>query len=76
MADAYVGKGTVTKDGDLQLDGKLPLPPGPVLVRVEPLPAPAGPRPHLLDLAGRSGLTRTREEIDAQIRMLREEWGR
>jgi len=74
MGNAYVAKATVTEDGQLRLDGKLPMPPGRVLVRVEALPDSRGTNLHLLDLAGRSGLARTREDIDGQIRTLRRTW--
>ena|SRR5438876_1134155 len=75
--------GTVRPDGTLELDQKLSMPPGRVKVRVEPMEAPAvKPGETLveyvdrarreLELAGHK--FRTKEEIDAELEELRNEW--
>lgn len=73
-------KGMVRADGTLELEGKVDLPPGAVSVTVEPVAYSRETDPFLLfvrDLRAkreRAGLpTRSREEIDAQIRQFRDE---
>src|SRR5262249_28067598 len=75
--------GTVRVDGTLELDEKLNLPPGRVKVRVEATPE-VGAKPaeglvefvdrirHEMEAAGHK--FRTKEEIDAEIEELRDEW--
>jgi hypothetical protein len=69
--------GTVGPDGTLQLDEKLNVPPGRVRVRVETVPAET--LSEFVDrtraeLAAAGHRFRTREEIDAEINELRDEW--
>lgn len=74
MNNTYIGTATITPDGQLRLDETLGLPPGRVLVRVETLPQPPAARIHVLDLVEQNGLGRSREDIDAQIAALRDDW--
>jgi hypothetical protein len=75
--------GTVRADGTLELDEKLNVPPGRVKVRVEAVPvAEAKPAEGLIEfvervhreLAAAGHRFRTKEEIDAEIKELRNEW--
>ena len=75
--------GTVRPDGTLELDEQLRVPPGRVRVRVESLPtAEVQPAESLVEFVRRlrremevAGHTfRTKEEIDAEIEGLRNEW--
>jgi hypothetical protein len=43
-------------------------------VRVETLPQPPEARVHVLDLVEQNGPGRSREDIDAQIAVLRDDW--
>lgn len=74
MNSTYIGTATITPDGQLRLDETLGLPPGRVLVRVETLPQPPAARIHVLDLVEQNGPGRSREDIDAQIAALRDDW--
>jgi hypothetical protein len=74
MGTAHIATATVTADGQLRLDEKLTLPPGRVLVRVEAIPQPPAARQHILDLVEQNGPGRSREDIDAQVSTLRNEW--
>src|SRR5947209_12884789 len=79
--ETVVLQGTVRPDGRLELPDRVALPPGPVEVTVRALAAPAGE--DLLSFLARiraeqqarGHVPRTREEIDEEIRQLREEWG-
>jgi hypothetical protein len=80
--EGVVLRGTLKPDGTLELAGPVGLPPGPVEVRVTPAPAerPAGEsvwevldRIHAEQRA-RGFVGRTREEIDAEINAMRDEW--
>ena len=71
---------TVTPEGTLQLADKLPLPPGKVRITVEPLQDRQGlgvlevlARVHAAQ-AERGFKGRSKEEIDADVRALRDEW--
>ncbi len=75
--------GTVRADGTLELDEKLSVPPGRVKVRLERLPSTESqPVESLVEFVQRlrremeaAGHTfRTKEEIDAEINDLRDEW--
>jgi hypothetical protein len=75
--------GTVRADGTLELDEKLSLPPGRVKVRVDPAPATqAKPAEGLVEFVDRlrremeaaGHKFRTKEEIDAELEELRNEW--
>ena len=75
--------GTVRADGTLELDEKLNVPPGRVKVRVEAVPTtPAKPAEGLVEFVERMRREmeaaghkfRTKEEIDAEIDELRNEW--
>ena len=74
--------GTVRSDGTLDLDHKVPVPPGRVRVRVEPVESPAPPAQGLVqfvqslrqEMAAAGHQFRTNEEIDAEIDEMRGEW--
>jgi hypothetical protein len=75
--------GTVRADGTLELDEKLNVPPGRVKVRVEAMPETAAkPAEGLVEFVDRlrremeaaGHKFRTKEEIDAEIEELRNEW--
>jgi hypothetical protein len=74
--------GTVTPDGTLKLDEQLKLVPGRVKVRVESMAPPAVPQETLVEFVDRlrremeaaGHRFRTKEEIDAEIDELRNEW--
>jgi hypothetical protein len=74
MGTTHVAVATVTEDGQLRLDERLDLPPGRVRVRIEPLTTPLVVRPHVLDVVASNGPGRSKEEIDAQVTALRNEW--
>lgn len=74
MGRAHIATATVTEDGQLRLDEKLTMPPGRVVVRVEPLAPTPTARPHLLDILEPNGPGRSKEDIDAQVAALRDEW--
>lgn len=80
MATQVVVRGTVTADGTLELAGPVGLPPGPVEVHVTPAkPATGEDLTTLLtrirtEQKARGHIPRTAEEIDADIRQMREEW--
>src|SRR5688572_8913979 len=77
--EGVVLRGTLRPDGTLELAGAVGLPPGPVEVTVRAAPDPAGERlPALLariraGQRARGHVPRTAEEIDAEIRRLRDE---
>ena len=74
--------GTVRPDGTLELAGKLTVPPGRVRVRIESLEPTAPPTESLIEFVQRSRREleaaghrfRTKEEIDAELAELRNEW--
>jgi hypothetical protein len=74
--------GTVHADGTLELDQKLTVPPGRVKVRVESVEPTARPTETLVEYVDRTRREleaaghrfRTKEEIDAEIEELRNEW--
>jgi hypothetical protein len=74
--------GIVRPDGTLELAGKLTVPPGRVRVRVESLEPPAPPTESLGDFVARTRREleaaghkfRTREDIDAELEEMRNEW--
>jgi len=74
--------GTVRSDGTLDLDHKVPVPPGRVRVRVEPVESPVPPAQGLVqfvqslrqEMAAAGHQFRTKEEIDAEIDEMRGEW--
>ena len=73
-------EGRVTPEGTLELAEKLTLPPGPVRVVVEELPSIE--RPDVMEVlarihrgqAERGFRGRTKEEVDADVAALRDEW--
>ncbi len=80
-ANTVVLQGLVKPDGTLELEGKVPLPAGRVSVTLQPVPYSQETDPFFVMLRGiraareRAGLRpRTREEIDAQIREIRDEF--
>ena len=73
-------EGTVNPDGSLDLDNKLALPPGRVQLIVQPLPELPKDDPFWQRMQniwdgqkGRGQVPRTKEEIDADIKSLRDE---
>jgi hypothetical protein len=79
-ATQVVIEGTVKPDGSLELDRKLDLPPGRVQLIVEPLPDLPKDDPFWQMMEGiwaaqksRGHVSRTKEEIDAEIRLMRDE---
>jgi hypothetical protein len=74
--------GTVTPDGTLELDQKVTVTPGRVRVRVESVEPPAPVTETLVEFVDRTRREleaaghkfRTKEEIDAEINELRDEW--
>jgi hypothetical protein len=74
--------GTVRPDGTLELDQKLTVAPGRVKVRVESIEVPARPTESLVEYVDRTRREleaaghkfRTKEEIDAEMAELRNEW--
>jgi hypothetical protein len=80
-ADTVVIQGIVRSDGTLELEGKVPLPPGKVSVTLQPVPYSQETDPFFQMLRGiraareQAGLQpRSREEIDAQVREIRDEF--
>ena len=79
-ANIEVVRGLVRDDGTLEVSGKLGVTPGPVEVTIRAVPATKGE--DLLALLARiraeqeaSGhVPRTAEEIDAEVRQMRDEW--
>lgn len=76
-------RGTITPEGDLRLSGRLPIGPGDVEVTLRLLPTIAeGSQDDLLTVLeciraqreARGAQGRTRAEIDAELRALRDEW--
>lgn len=81
MAFQLTMQGTIRDDGTLELDTKVPMPAGRVLVTVQPVvqPPPDDPFWQALeriwaDQKARGHVPRTKEQIDADIRELRDEW--
>jgi hypothetical protein len=79
-ATHVVVEGTLKPDGSLELDSKLDLPPGRVQLIVQPLPELPKDDPFWQMMDGiwaaqkaRGHVPRTKEEIDAEIRVMREE---
>jgi hypothetical protein len=77
---SLIVQGTVGPDGQLKLDQPLPLAAGRVQVTVQPLPASSEPERFWnmmesiwADLRASGRQPRTREEIDAEVKALREE---
>jgi hypothetical protein len=74
--------GTVTPDGRLELDQRVTVPPGRVKVRLESVEGPILPQETLVEFVQRSRRElaaaghkfRTKEEIDAGLEELRNEW--
>ncbi len=74
--------GTVRSDGTLDLDHKVPVPPGRVRVPVEPVESPVPPAQGLVqfvqslrqEMAAAGHQFRMNEEIDAEIDEMRGEW--
>ncbi len=79
-ATHVVVAGTLKADGSLELDNKLDLAPGRVQVIVQPLPELPNDDPFWQMMEGiwaaqkaRGHVSRTKEEIDAEIRLMRDE---
>ena len=74
-------EGTLSEDGSLQLDEKPSLPPGRVRVVVQT--APSGREPESIldtirriwkDQRERGHIPRSKEEVDSELREMRDEW--
>jgi hypothetical protein len=80
MATQVVVQGTVTADGTLHLTGPVGLPPGPVEVIVTAAKSTSGEDMMTLltriraEQKARGHVPRTAEEIDEDIRQMRDEW--
>lgn len=82
MTSQVVVRGTVTSDGKLELGEPIGLPPGPVEVTVTALVVRASPTGTWWDVLqqiwdaqeARGFVGRTREEIDEDVRQMRDEW--
>src|SRR5271166_4608685 len=79
-ATHVVVEGTLKPDGSLELDSRLDLPPGRVQLIVQPLPELPKDDPFWQMMEGiwaaqkaRGHVPRTKEEIDAEIRSMRDE---
>jgi hypothetical protein len=74
--------GVIRADGTLELEQKLAVPPGRVKVRVESMETPVMPTETLVEFVQRSRRElaaaghkfRTKEEIDAELAEMRDEW--
>jgi hypothetical protein len=76
-ATPIIVRGVVKDDGTLELAEKVNLPPGPVQVTVQPAPVDeflARMEKIRADLAASGYVPRTREQIDAEINEMRDEW--
>jgi hypothetical protein len=81
MTEQITLRGVVLPDGSLRLESPLPLPAGEVEVTVRPAPA-AGPRESVMEVLdrvraqqqARGHVSPTAEEIDAELRQMRDEW--
>jgi hypothetical protein len=70
-------KGVVKEDGTLELSEKVNLPPGPVQVTVQAAPVDdflARMEKIRADLQASGYVPRSKEEIDAELREMRDEW--
>ena len=81
MNTAITIDGTVRPDGSLEVNGRLTLNPGPVRITIEPLAVQPGEKMSFDDLTAlmvklhhaRGGVSRTREEVDAELNAMRDE---
>ncbi len=74
-------QGTLRADGILELDDKVSIPMGRVLVTLQPVPQPGPDDPFWprmeriwADQKARGHVPRTKEEIDGEIQTMRREW--
>jgi hypothetical protein len=75
-------QGTLTSDGTLVLDAKPDLPAGRVRLRIESMEVPEKPKESLVAFVQRNRREleavghrfRTKEEIDAELQEMRDEW--
>jgi hypothetical protein len=83
MSDTQViVEGTLKPDGSLEISENLPLRPGPVRVTIEVIPEPSANQSGLGEFFERIGrerpstghVGRSKEEIDASVMALRDEW--
>lgn len=74
MQNSYTAIGTLSSDGTVKIEGPIPVPPGKVEVIIRPL---SNEEKHqsIWNVIGQSSIERSKEEIDEQVRSLREEWG-
>ena len=76
MSTPVVIRGTLRPDGQLELAEKVALPPGPVQVTVQPVKMTVLEfvRQMEIEREGTGYVPRTREEIDADLNAMRDEW--
>ena len=75
MGNSYVLKGRLDEFGALQIAQRLPLPPGEVEVIVRPIRPDSRPGHSIWDVVDSSPFQRPAEELLAELRSLRDEWG-
>jgi hypothetical protein len=76
MATEVIVRGVVDEHGHLTVPDPVAIPPGEVEVRVTPVPSDAGRKYYWWEVVEASTTERPLEEIDADLRALRDEWER
>lgn len=76
MKNTCIVIGSVTEDQRLKIDKPIPLPPGKVQVVIEQIPESKSVSQSIWNLINKMGPRRTKESIDSQVEVIREEWGR
>ena len=76
MGKSCIVMGSVTEDQRLRIDKPITLPPGKVQVVVEQIPEGKSVSQSIWNLINKTESRRTKESIDSQVEVIREEWGR
>ncbi len=76
MKNTCIVIGSVTEDQRLKIDKPIPLPPGKVQVVIEQIPEGKRVFQSIWNLINKTEPRRTKESIDSQVEVIREEWGR
>ncbi len=76
MKNTCIIIGSVTEDQRLKIDKPIPLPPGKVQVVIEQIPESKSVSQSIWNLINKMEPRRTKESIDSQVEVIREEWGR